>query len=211
MIDPDYVATLTGNAQQYIRDLEDENARLRERYHEQTKATQESADFWHNQVLTKLEGRIPEGIDPHGHPIEQIVGCVLSVMDGNIEDIAEECDRLRDEVKKREEYDKRVSDPRKHKYLNPTCCESGCQSLVLSAEIERLREIVERLPKTADGVPVVPGMDEVYEVCMRHDGTTYIRKTGLITTDPMCGFRLKDLDEDVLYSTREAAEKVGGR
>ncbi len=30
---------------------------------------------------------------------------------------------------------------------------------VLVAEIERLRAIVEKLPKTADGVPIVPGME----------------------------------------------------
>lgn len=31
----------------------------------------------------------------------------------------------------------------------------------LIAEVERLRALVDKLPKTADGVPVVPGVDYV--------------------------------------------------
>lgn len=41
--------------------------------------------------------------------------------------------------------------------INRLAAENAAQA----REIERLREIVDRLPKTADGVPIVPGM-EVY-------------------------------------------------
>ena len=68
-----------------VEKLRADNAHLLMRVREQTAATQESAQFWHDAVLAKLQSRIPEGIDPQGHPIEQIVGMVLSVMDGEVE------------------------------------------------------------------------------------------------------------------------------
>ena len=46
------------------------------------------------------------------------------------------------------------------------CCRGMCaaqeECLEAAAEIERLTTIVESLPKTADGVPVVPGKDSVW-------------------------------------------------
>lgn len=75
------------------------------------------------------------------------------------------------------------------------------------AEIERLRAIVERLPKTADGVPVTPGMaywfeymDTPGEFGQLHASEIY-NCNGDVVFNTYC------------YSTREAAEaarKAGG-
>jgi hypothetical protein len=70
-------------------------------------------------------------------------------------------------------------------------------------QIERLRAIVDRLPKTADGVPVVPGMT-AFALMPTTDGTgkciypveMYAIQAGGKYT--------------ALYSTREAAEAAGG-
>ena len=66
---------------------------LRDRLHAQTLQTQQAAKLCHARVLDEINrhGSVPEGIDPHGHPIEQIVGTVLAQKDLEI-------DRLRAEV-----------------------------------------------------------------------------------------------------------------
>jgi hypothetical protein len=85
-------------------------------------------------------------------------------------------------------------------------CEENQQEIArintarLRAENKRLTEIVERLPKTADGVAVVPGMD-LYEA---RDifGETEIRKVDSVATTTFPDVVI--IEE--CYSTREAAE-----
>ena len=71
-----------------------------------------------------------------------------------------------------------------------------------AAEIEGLRAIVGKLPRTADGVPVVPGMDCWYRSC-----------GGRVTNFPVEDWSDIATDWDDygrrFYSTREAA-KAGG-
>lgn len=88
------------------------------------------------------------------------------------------------------------------------------------AELDRLHAIVERLPKTADGVPVVPGM-KVYAIGRHGDIEFFIvasshqwdRMNQLMASDytafavnesgePIRSF---SADVDCCYSTREAA------
>jgi hypothetical protein len=66
------------------------------------------------------------------------------------------------------------------------------------AEIERLRAIVDRLPKTKDGVPIIPCVDSVWHPDFTGSGTA-----------KECGRAywacyMRKIDE--CYSTREAAE-----
>lgn len=78
-------------------------------------------------------------------------------------------------------------------------------------EIERLRAIVDKLPKTKDGVPVPPGCDvwvdpESPHCCL----VTHVRSNGCIAIDfhghPYATIQTsKDA-----FSTREAAEAAGG-
>ena len=70
-------------------------------------------------------------------------------------------------------------------------------ALWYKAEIGKLRATVERLPKTADGVPVVPGMDTVWIVWSEGAKQT------------PCTWRLMHLRGHICYSTREAAEAGG--
>lgn len=63
---------------------------------------------------------------------------------------------LETERKRDEEYDARVPDPRKHKYLDMECAESGCKSLLLgnriqelTAERDRLREALREVGEFA--------------------------------------------------------------
>jgi len=72
-------------------------------------------------------------------------------------------------------------------------------------EIERLQAIIDKLPKTADGVPVVPGM------------TVYYRGMGGVvqTTNEMCVNAIKAANGFILnpsgcYSTQVAADAAGG-
>lgn len=79
------------------------------------------------------------------------------------------------------------------------------------AEIKRLQAIVDKLPKTADGVPVVPGM-VLYSsafICgaFRHPETV---KGMCAYADPdTSGWMDGELDVHDLYSTQEAAEAEG--
>ena len=93
----------------------------------------------------------------------------------------------------------------------------------LEAEITRLRAIVDKLPKTADGVPVVPGADKVYriaagdefdnpretkngvEISMNWRGwvATFFSDLRRFGDTYLCGE-----DPSKCFSTREAAEKA---
>ena len=63
----------------------------------------------------------------------------------------------------------------------------------LVQRVAELEATVERLPKTADGVPVVPGMDTVWIVWSEGAKQT------------PCTWRLMHLRGHICYSTREAA------
>ena len=72
-------------------------------------------------------------------------------------------------------------------------------------ELEQLRAIVDKLPKTADGVPVVPGM-MVWRVLLS-GSLDYREVVSIISSDVVS---LNDIGAYFgdLYSTREAAEKA---
>lgn len=65
-----------------------------------------------------------------------------------------EVERLKAELRHRDDYDNRVPDPRRHKYFDYECSD-GCKSLALRNEIERLST-------TKDGHRVTPGMKLYY-------------------------------------------------
>lgn len=71
------------------------------------------------------------------------------------------------------------------------------------AEIERLRATVDRLPKTADGVPVTPGMECWYRSCGGRVVSFQISDWGDIATD-------WDDSGPRYYSTRAAAREAAG-
>ena len=73
----------------------------------------------------------------------------------------------------------------------------------LVAEVRRLRAIVDKLPKTADGVPIVPGM-EVYRRGLRGAAdlhTVFMVKACHWVDDAMIHFGPRS----PIYSTRDAA------
>ena len=80
-----------------------------------------------------------------------------------------------------------------------------------AAEITRLREIVGKLPSTADGVPIVPGM-KVYSAHTRtidtEDGAFQVGRIG-----DCPGHSIVPLTKEAgpLYSTREAAALAAKR
>ena len=74
----------------------------------------------------------------------------------------------------------------------------------LKAEIKRLRAIVNMLPKTADGVPVTPGMVLWYK-----------SPAGIVPTEPLPDWSevascLEQEWGSPFYSTQAAAEAGGG-
>ena len=71
-------------------------------------------------------------------------------------------------------------------------------------EIERLRAIVDKLPKTADGVPVVPGM-KLFFLCPFENRIT---SDQVFQDRPEVGGMTIEVSN--CYSTREAAEAAGG-
>lgn len=78
----------------------------------------------------------------------------------------------------------------------------------LETEIARLREIVDKLPKTADGVPVVPGMKVYYAIVKEDLRVRDIYASRINSSSPT---RFSCWSS--IYSTREAAEaaaKTGG-
>jgi hypothetical protein len=68
----------------------------------------------------------------------------------------------------------------------------------VTAERDRLAEIVAKLPKTANGVPVVPGMD-LWGWIERYDGTP-----GAVHQQNWMTAKAEEIAK--CYSTREAAE-----
>lgn len=75
-------------------------------------------------------------------------------------------------------------------------------------EIARLRAIVDKLPKTKDGVSVVPGNNVLYQVC---DVTVYPNETDRkrgVTTKQVVSFHNQLFTCSIVesYSTSEAAE-----
>lgn len=81
----------------------------------------------------------------------------------------------------------------------------------LEAQLSAAQAIIDKLPKTADGVPVVPGMKVWWshsngniddaEVCELRDGGC-----GVIIWDEATGRLAHHLEYVACYSTREAAE-----
>ena len=71
---------------------------------------------------------------------------------------------------------------------------------IVLAEIERLQAIVDKLPTTADGVPIVPGM-RVYFRCSACNGA--IESMVPINS-------VSDRMSKTFYSTHKAAEAAGG-
>jgi hypothetical protein len=70
----------------------------------------------------------------------------------------------------------------------------------LQTEIERLRAIVDRLPKTADGVPIAPGQGVwTWFPDRSQPETVTLQRIGACGVYAGC------------YSTREAAEKARGQ
>ena len=78
-----------------------------------------------------------------------------------------------------------------------------CDTCLRDAEIERLRATVDRLPKTADGVPVTPGMECWYRSCGGRVVSFQISDWGDIATD-------WDDSGPRYYSTRAAAREAAG-
>jgi len=76
------------------------------------------------------------------------------------------------------------------------------------AEIERLTAIIDKLPKTADGVPIVPGMI----AWCHHCGITRAELIGEfgVTIEGPTVWCDGMADADGLYGTREAADAAGG-
>ena len=80
----------------------------------------------------------------------------------------------------------------------------------LEAELERLRAIVDKLPRTADGVPVVPGMEVYYPI---RSGTRQGEILQQWVNDSLDVTPCRSTNRVAIYSwysTREAAEAAGG-
>jgi hypothetical protein len=96
------------------------------------------------------------------------------------------------------------------KRLNAALEQGGCTVQIgyatveeAATEIERLQAIVARLPKTADDVPMVPGM------------TLWNHYNGKVSRIPCLDFISSNAPtrccwDGKYYSTREAAEKAAG-
>lgn len=80
------------------------------------------------------------------------------------------------------------------------CHEAATQLEQRQDEIERLQAIVDRLPKTADGSPILPG-----QVVYHRDRRGKIRPETMVLASPFPHL-LK-----CCYSTREAAEAAKGK
>ena len=85
--------------------------------------------------------------------------------------------------------------------------QNGSPATWLAAEIERLRAIVDRLPKTADVVPVIPWDCEVFSYV-----GVEIRSSKMLIFENgewfarFGGYRFVEVSQ--CYSTRAAAEKA---
>jgi hypothetical protein len=90
---------------------------------------------------------------------------------------------------------------------------SDCLALgAVLDEIERLRAIVAKLPKTADGAPVVPGMTLFY---IHPKGKVYSVLIGFDLDETWVNYAANGdrarLGIGDCYSTRAAAEAAGGK
>lgn len=83
--------------------------------------------------------------------------------------------------------------PESHKPILRDCSDALMQA---ADEIERLRAIVDRLPKTADGVPIYPGMTVWALIPGLEISDAEVQVVGIGGVWRYC------------YSTREAAEKA---
>jgi hypothetical protein len=74
------------------------NGTLKQRLRDQTNQTQITAQQKHDEVLATIQrlGAMPDGIDPQGHPIEQIVGTVIAGLQARLAMVAAERDEARD-------------------------------------------------------------------------------------------------------------------
>lgn len=83
-----------------------------------------------------------------------------------------------------------------------------CESCAID-EIERLQATLDRFPTTADGEPIVPGL-QVFSVSSTGEIWDWIvadmNTVDLIVPASQARYRGKNVDE--LYSTRKAAEKA---
>ena len=89
------------------------------------------------------------------------------------------------------------------------CADQDMRQLIV--EIERLRAIVAKLPKTVDGVPITPGMELHFTGCgsVRVNAVRYSGAVELTTAE--AGSTWTKFDTSGCYSTREAAEAAGGK
>lgn len=85
----------------------------------------------------------------------------------------------------------------------------------LEAENAKLREVVEKLPRTADGVVAVPGtrLYPLYPVLPEdgHPDFEDAARLEMCITDPLSGEFIREYDGlliDTCYSTHEAAEQA---
>ena len=83
--------------------------------------------------------------------------------------------------------------------------------LAVADEIERLRAIVAKLPKTADGVPVVPGMDVWFHFYKNNQpGSATVRSVIARTSVTLCELNgALDREPNELFSTQAAANAAG--
>ena len=92
----------------------------------------------------------------------------------------------------------------------PECCNWDQECMAEAAdEIERLRAIVERLPKTADKMPMVPSLDVVWWSHPVINPTVHARR--ILWSDRYGRWILQGCPEfkpSDGYSTKEAAEKA---
>ncbi len=82
----------------------------------------------------------------------------------------------------------------------------------LTDDVKRLEAIVAKVPKTADGVPVVQDL-EAY--CRSHGRITWVKildiqRDGRVYCNVHYGIAFRSLELSTIYSTREAAEAAGG-
>lgn len=83
---------------------------------------------------------------------------------------------------------------------------------VVLAEIKRLQAIVAKLPKTADGVPVVPGIDVWVTHQERHEPykcTVFAVGNTALKVEVSETHKRTWVWQSACYSTREAAEEEG--
>jgi len=86
-----------------------------------------------------------------------------------------------------------------------TWLDDGVNAGCYCREIERLRAIVDRLPKTADGMPITPGMKVWFQRSRNHGWEVTAELVGGYW-DTFKDWHCIDFDGQRCFSTREAAE-----